>query len=154
MKNQDQINLTQDNMKIAIVMTMLIIVDTKSTKPKMKSISFDFGLSGKVLKGITSELVDKSLYGNYLTKEFVTLIFQPIIDELTLKVKALEDKDKTFDNGINSRNNILNNIVISVSLVGPSVLILFIVGMILLRNRQAKINKKINDIRSREESEQ
>ena len=141
-------------MKIAIVMTMLIIVDTKSIKPKMKSISFDFGLSGKVLKGITSELVEKSSYGNYLTKDFVNLIFQPIIDKLTLKVKALEDKDKSFDNSINSRNNILNNIVISVSLVGPSVLILFIVGMILLRNRQAKINKKINDIRSREESEQ
>ena len=126
MKNQVQINLTQDNMNIVVVMTMLIVADTKSIKPKMKSISFDFGLSGKVLKGITSELVDKSSYGNYLTKEFVTLIFQPIIDEITLKVKALEDKDKTFDNGINSRNNMLNNIVISVSLVGPSVLILFI----------------------------
>ena len=106
------------------------------------------------MKGITSELVEKSSYGNYLTKDFVNLIIQPIVDKLTLKVKALEDKDKSFDNGINSRNNILNNIVISVSLVGPSVLILFIVGIILLRNRHAKINKKINDIRSREESEQ
>ena len=46
-----------------------------------------------------------------------------------------------------------NNIVISVSLVGPSVIILFIVGMILLRNRQTKMSKKINDIKSREESE-
>ena len=89
-----------------------------------------------------------------MTKEFVTIIFQPIIDELTLRVKGLEDKDKAFDYGINSRNNLLNNIVIYVSLVGPSVLILFIVGMILLRNRLAKINKKINDIRSREDAEQ
>ena len=129
---------------------MLIIVDTKSAKPKIKTISFDFGLSGKVLKGITSELVEKSSYGNYLTKDFVNLIFQPIIDELTLKVKALEDKDKSFDNGINSQNNTL----ISVSLVCPSVLILFIVGIILLRNKQAKINKKITDIRSRGEAEQ
>ena len=67
-----------------------------------------------------------------------------------MKVKALEDKDKSFDNGINSQNNTL----ISVSLVCPSVLILFIVGIILLRNKQAKINKKITDIRSRGEAEQ
>ena len=88
MKNQVQINPTQDNMKTAIIMTMLIIVDTKSAKPKIKTISFDFGLSGKVLKGITSKLVEKSSYGNYLTKDFVNLIFQPIVDELTLKVEA------------------------------------------------------------------
>ena len=88
-----------------------------------------------------------------MTKEFVTIIFQPIIDELTLRVKGLEDKDKTISNGINSRNNLLNNIVISVSLLGPSLLILFIVGMLLLRNRQTKMSKKINDIKSREESE-
>ena len=100
MENQAQINLTQDNMKIAIIMTLLIIVDTKSAKPKMKTISFDFGLSGKVLKGITPELVEKSSYGNYITKDFVNLIFQPIIDELTMKIKALEEKDKSFDNRI------------------------------------------------------
>ena len=89
-----------------------------------------------------------------MTKEFVTIIFQPIVDKLTLRLKGLEDKDKTISNGINSRNNLLNNIVISVSLLGPSLLILFIVGMLLLRNRQTKMSKKINDIRSREESEQ
>ena len=59
MKNQVQINLIQDNMKTAIIMTMLIIVDTKSGKPKIKNISFDFGLSGKVLKGITAKFVEK-----------------------------------------------------------------------------------------------
>ena len=141
-------------MKTAIIITMLMIVDTKSSKPKMKTVSFDFGLSGQVLKGMTSELVEKSSYGNYLTKEFVSLIFQPIIDQLTLKVKALKDIDKSFNNGISPKNNILNKIVISVSLVGPGALIIIIVCMILLKNKQAKINNKINEIRTREEAEQ
>ena len=78
-------------MKTAIIITMMMIVDTTSAKPKMKTISFDFGLSGKVLKGITPELVEKSSYGNYITKDFVYLIIQQIIDELTMKIKALEE---------------------------------------------------------------
>ena len=83
----------------------------------------------------------------------MTIIFQPIIDELSLRVKELELKDKTISNGINTRNNLLNNIVISVSLLGPSLLILFVVGMLLLRNRQTKMGKKINEIKARDESE-
>ena len=140
-------------MKVAIIMVILTAVDLKVIKPKTKSIDFDFGLSGKILKSITSELVEKSSYGKYLTKDFVTIIFQPIIDELSLRVKELEQKDKTISNGINTRNNLLNNIVISVSLLGPSLLILFVVGMLLLRNRQTKIGKKINEIKARDESE-
>merc|ERR1711954_176902 len=134
-------------------MVILIVADLKGARPKTKSISFSFGIFGNVLKSITSELVDKSSYGNYLTKEFVTIIFQPIIVKLTLRVKELEEKDKTISNGINSRNNLLNNVVISVSLLGPSLLILFVVGMLLLRNRQTKIGKNINEIKSRDESE-
>ena len=125
-------------MKVAIIMVILTAVDLKVIKPKTKSIEFDFGLSGKILKSITSELVEKASYGKYLTKDFVTIIFQPIIDELSLRVKELELKDKTISNGINTRNNLLNNVVISVSLLGPSLLILFVVGMMLLRNRQTK----------------
>ena len=140
-------------MKVAILMVILTAADLKVIKPKTKSIDFDFGLSGKILKSITSELVEKSSYGNYLTKDFVTIIFQPIIDELSLRVKELEQKDKTISNGINTRNNLLNNVVISVSLLGPSLLILFVVGMLLLRNRQTKIGKKINEIKARDESE-
>ena len=140
-------------MKVAIIMVILTAADLKVIKPKTKSIDFDFGLSGKILKSIMSELVEKSSYGNYLTKDFVTIIFQPIIDELSLRVKELELKDKTISNGINTRNNLLNNIVISVSLLGPSLLILFVVGMLLLRNRQTKIGKKINEIKARDESE-
>ena len=140
-------------MKVAIIMVILTAVDLKVIKPKTKSIEFDFGLSGKILKSITSELVEKASYGKYLTKDFVTIIFQPIIDELSLRVKELELKDKTISNGINTRNNLLNNIVISVSLLGPSLLILFVVGMLLLRNRQTKIGKKINEIKARDESE-
>ena len=83
----------------------------------------------------------------------MNIIFQPIINELTLRVKELEEKDKTISNGINTRNNLLNHVVISVSLLGPSLLILFVVGMLLLRNRQTKIGKKINEIKSRDESE-
>lgn len=140
-------------MKVAIIMVILTAVDLKVIKPKTKSIEFDFGLSGKILKSITSELVEKASYGKYLTKDFVTIIFQPIIDELSLRVKELELKDKTISNGINTRNNLLNNIVISVSLLGPSLLILFVVGMLLLRNRQTKMGKKINEIKARDESE-
>ena len=58
-----------------------MIQGTKSAKSKKKTISFDLGLSGKVLKGITPELVEKSSYGQYITKDFVNLIFQPIVDE-------------------------------------------------------------------------
>ena len=46
-----------------------------------------------------------------------------------MKIKALENKDKSFDNRINTKNNILNNIVISVFLVGPGALIIMIVCM-------------------------
>ena len=138
-------------MKVAIIMVILTAVDLKVIKPKTKSIEFDFGLSGKILKSITSELVEKASYGKYLTKDFVTIIFQPIIDELSLRVKELELKDKTISNGINTGNNLLNNVVISVPLLGPSLLILFVVGMLLLRNRQTKIGKKISEIKSRDE---
>ena len=140
-------------MKVAIIMVILTAVDLKVIKPKTKSIDFDFGLSGKILKSIMSELVEKLSYGNYLTKDFVNIIFQPIIDKLSLRVKELEQKGKTISNGINTRNNLLNNVVISVSLLGPSLLILFVVGMLLLRNRQKKIGKKINERKARDESE-
>ena len=51
-----------------------------------------------------------------------------------MKIKALEEKDKTFDNSINTKNTILNNIVISVSLVGPGALIIMITCMILMKS--------------------
>ena len=135
------------------MITMIMILGTKSAKSKKKTISFDFGLSGKVLKGITPELVEKSSYGQYITKDFVNLIFQPIVDELTMKIKALEEKDKTFDNNINTKNTILNNIVISVSLVGPGALIIMITCMILMKKKQDRFKKKINEIPTREEAE-
>ena len=140
-------------MKVATLMVILTVADLKVARPKTKSIDFNFGLSGKILKSITSELVEKSSYGNYLTKDFVRIIFQPIIDKLSLRVKELEQKDKTISNGIHTRYYLLNNVVISVSLLGPSLLILFVVGMLLLRNRQTKIGKKINEIKTRDESE-
>ena len=52
---------------------------------------------------------------------------------MTMKIKGLEEKDKTFDNSINTKNTILNNIVISVSLVGPGALIIMITCMILMK---------------------
>ena len=140
-------------MNTAVIITMMMILDTKSAKTKMKTISFDFGLSEKVLKGITPELVEKSSYGNYITKGFVSLIFQPTVDKLTMKIKALEEKDKTFDNGINKKNNILNNIVISVSLVGPGALIIMIICMILMKEKQDRFKKNINEIPTREDAE-
>ena len=82
---------------------MIMILGTKSTKSKKKTISFDFRFSGKVLKGITPELVEKSSYSQYITKDFINLIFQPIVDEMTMKIKALEEKDKTFHNNINTK---------------------------------------------------
>ena len=138
-------------MKVATLMVILTVADLKVARPKTKSIDFDFGLSGKILKRIMSELVEKSSYGNDLTKDFVNIIFQPMMDKLSLRVKELEQKDKTISNGINTRNTLLNNVVISVSLLGPSLLILIVMGMLLLRKRQ--IGKKINEIKSRDESE-
>ena len=88
-------NQNQEKMNRAVVI-MIMILSTSCMKTKKKTIKFDFGLSGQVLKGITPELVEKSSYGQYITKDFVNIIFQPMADEMTRKIKKTKRERQNF----------------------------------------------------------
>ena len=61
---------------------------------KSKELNMNFGLSTALKEQLHPEILEKSLSGNYVTKEFFSLVMMPVMNEIERRITKLEAKDQ------------------------------------------------------------
>ena len=97
--------MQQSSMKL-LLMTIILLHTIFITNPKKldlenrekrqtkeKEFNLNFGLSTALKERLNPELIEKSLIGKYVSKEFFTLVLVPIMNEIERRITKLEKTD-------------------------------------------------------------
>ena len=92
-------------MKVLIItLTIAATIHKSNLKEKLnkrvrrqatsKEFNMNFGLSTALKERMHPEILEKSLSGNYVTKELFTLVMAPVMNEIERRITKLEAKDQ------------------------------------------------------------
>ena len=113
---------------------------------KTKEFNMNFGLSTALKERMHPDLLQKSLSGNYITKEFFTLVMAPVMNEIERRITRLEKIDNKIESKFEEKNNKLNMALMAISVLGPATLILLLVIIIYVERKQGSLRGKVREI--------
>ena len=122
-------------------------------KPKPSGWDFSFGLSAAFFKHALPKLKEHVTSGKYLLKEFIPLVLNPLINQMTQRIRNLEIADSKIEKTLHQKNDNLNlSIIILIGCLPPTaVIIIFFFLYLRLRvfGKQQKMVKNL-DVRLKE----
>ena len=111
-------------------MTIILLHTTLITNPKKldvenrekrqtkeKEFNLNFGLSTALKERLNPELIEKSLIGKYVSKEFFTLVLIPIMNEIERRIMKLEKTDDHIEGKYDEKNTNLNMALMVISVL-------------------------------------
>ena len=113
---------------------------------KTKEFNMNFGLSTALKERMHPDLLQKSLSGNCITKEFFTLVIAPVMNEIERRITRLEKIDNKIETKFEEKNNKLNMALMAISVLGPATLILLLVIIIYVERKQGSLRGKVREI--------
>ena len=118
----------------------------KKRQTKEKEFNLNFGLSTALKERLNPELIEKSLIGKYVSKEFFTLVLVPIMNEIERRIMKLEKTDDHIEGKYDEKNTNLNMALMAISVHGPATLILLLTVIIYLERKQGNLRSKVREL--------
>ena len=70
---------------------------------KEKDFNLNFGLSTTLKERLHPEIIEKSLIGKYVSKEFFSLVLAPVMNEIERCITKLESIDNKLEKNFNEK---------------------------------------------------